>query len=216
MRNEDSTERVNKFHILYYDCGERTWQNTFWLGVPALKCPLDLWTYQEIIYETRPDIIVECGTANGGGALFLASICDLVRNGRVITVDTKESNVRPRHERITYLTGSTVDEETVGRIRRTITGADKVMVILDSDHTKDHVRKELRLYSDLVTVGNYLIVEDTNINGHPVLKSFGPGPMEAVQEFLAENEDFIIDKSREKFFMTFNPEGYLKRVKRTV
>jgi cephalosporin hydroxylase len=184
--------------------------------VPAQKCPLDLWTYQEIIYETRPDIIVECGTANGGGALFLASICDLVRNGRVITVDTKESNVRPRHERITYLTGSTVDEETVGRIRRTITGADKVMVILDSDHTKNHVRKELRLYSDLVTVGNYLIVEDTNINGHPVLKSFGPGPMEAVQEFLAENEDFIIDKSREKFFMTFNPEGYLKRVKRTV
>ncbi len=67
-----------------------------------------------------------------------------------------------------------------------------------------------------MTVGNYLIVEDTNINGHPVLKSFGPGPMEAIQEFLARNEDFIIDRNREKFFMTFNPEGYLKRVKRTV
>jgi cephalosporin hydroxylase len=183
--------------------------------VRARKCPLDLWAYQEIIYETRPDIIVECGTADGGSALFFASICDLVRNGRVITVDITES-ARPTHERITYLTGSSVNEETVGCIRHTITDGDKVMVILDSDHTKDHVRKELRLYSDLVTVGNYLTVEDTNINGHPVLKSFGPGPMEAVQEFLTGNEDFIIDKNREKFFMTFNPEGYLKRVKRTV
>ncbi len=140
-RNEDSTEIVNKFHLLYYNCPERTWQNTFWLGVRAQKCPLDLWAYQEIIYETRPDIIVECGTADGGSALYFASMCDLVRNGRVITVDVTESSARPTHERITYLTGSSVDEETVGRIRHTIAGGDKVMVILDSDHTKDHVER---------------------------------------------------------------------------
>ncbi len=187
--NEDPSEIINRFHILYYNCSRRTWKNTFWLGVRAQKCPLDLWIYQEIIHETRPDVIVECGTAEGGTALFLAAICDLVRNGRVITVDVIEDSARPKHERITYLTGSTVWEETVERVRQNITGDAKVMVILDSDHTKDHVLKELRLYGELVTVGSYLIVEDTNLNGHPVAMTFGPGPMEAVQEFLEENED---------------------------
>ncbi len=81
------------------------------------------------------------------------------------------------------------------------------MVILDSGHSKSHVLKELQIYQSFVTKGNYLIVEDTNINGHPVLPQFGEGPMEAIEEFLASNEEFIIDNSKEKFFLTFNPQG---------
>ena len=86
------------------------------------------------------------------------------------------------------------------------------MVILDSDHRKDNVLAELRAYSPLVQPGDYLIVEDTNVNGHPLVPDFGPGPMEAVDEFLATDDSFEIDPAREKFYMTFNPRGYLRRL----
>ena len=85
------------------------------------------------------------------------------------------------------------------------------MVILDSDHRRDHVYAELNIYKDIVTPGQYLIVEDTNLNGHPVASEFGPGPMEALQDFLAENDEFEQDKGMEKFYLTFNPDGYLKK-----
>jgi len=204
---------VDQFHELYYNSHSRTWNNTFWLGVPVLKCPLDLWIYQEIIFEVKPDIIIECGTAYGGSALFLASICDLVNKGKVITIDIQDIPGRPPHNRIRYLIGSSVSKETIRRIEPLISEKDIVMVILDSDHRKEHVLEELRIYSNFVTIGSYIIVEDTNINGHPVYPDFGPGPMEAVEEFLKENRNFIIDESREKFFLTFNPKGYLKRIR---
>jgi cephalosporin hydroxylase len=86
------------------------------------------------------------------------------------------------------------------------------MVILDSDHSADHVQQELNIFSRLVTVGNYLIVEDTNVNGNPVLPLYGAGPMEAVTQFTSTQTDFILDPQREKFLMTFNPRGYLRRV----
>lgn len=172
---------------------------------------MDLWIYQEIIFEVKPNIIIECGTAKGGSALFLVFVCDLVDNGRVITIDIEDRRERPRHSRIKYLLGSSVLEEIVGQVRKLISDKDKVMVILDSDHHKEHVLNELRIYSKLVTKGSYIIVEDTNINGHPVAHDFGPGPMEAVEEFLKENTNFVIDKSREKFYLTFNPRGYLKK-----
>ena len=87
------------------------------------------------------------------------------------------------------------------------------LVVLDSDHSKKHVAEELKLFAPLVSVGSYIIVEDTNINGHPVFDSFGEGPFEAVEEFLATDPRFIVDGSREKFLMTFNPRGYLKRTR---
>ena len=85
------------------------------------------------------------------------------------------------------------------------------MVILDSDHSRDHVLRELELYAPLVTPGCYVVVEDTNVNGHPVVPRFGPGPMEAVQEYLATTDAFEVDRSREKLLLTFNPSGYLRR-----
>lgn len=204
---------IDHFHRLYYDSGTQTWyKNTFWLGIRTWKCPLDLWVYQEIIFELKPDIIIECGTARGGSALFLASICDSLNKGRIISIDIEDKEDKPQHTRITYLLGSSTSEEIVERVKSFIRSKDKVMVILDSDHHKEHVLMELKIYSTFVTKGSYIIVEDTNLNGHPVESEFGPGPMEAVRVFLRGHKDFIIDKSREKFLLTFNPNGYLKRI----
>ncbi|UCC67973.1 MAG: class I SAM-dependent methyltransferase [Armatimonadota bacterium] len=202
---------VEAFHKLYYH--SQVWSDTYWLGVPTLKCPLDLWVYQEIIRETRPNVIVETGTAYGGSALFLACMCDLVGLGRVITIDIEEKTGRPVHNRITYLLGPSTSDEIVRRVVEAIGNDDRVMVILDSDHRRDHVLAELAVYSKLVTPGSYLIVEDTNI-GHPVQPELVPGPREAVQEFLAANPDFTADRSRERFHLTFNPSGYLKKAER--
>lgn len=205
---------VDEFHKLYYESHifGKTWGDTFWLGIPTQKCPLDLWIYQEIIFEVKPDIIIECGTAKGGSALFLASMCDLVKRGRVITIDIEDIEGRPKHERITYLLGSSTSPQTVEQVKNMIESGVNIMVILDSDHSKHHVLNEMRIYGEFVTKGSYLIVEDTNIN-HPVPSELELGPMEAVEEFLRENECFVVDRSKEKFFMTFNPSGYLIKVK---
>ncbi|HBI44868.1 MAG TPA: cephalosporin hydroxylase [Planctomycetales bacterium] len=201
---------ARRFHQLYYGSGVD--RRTNWLGKPVWKCPLDLWVYQEILFETRPDVIVECGTALGGSAFFYASVCDLLQNGRIVTIDMQRRPGLVDHPRIRYLVGSSIDPEIVSQVRTHIADAKRVMVVLDSNHACEHVLKELRLYGPLVSRGNYLVVEDSNINGHPVLPSFGPGPMEAIQEFMRESKDFVIDSEREKFFVTYNPMGYLRRV----
>lgn len=203
---------ITKFHRLFYESHGRTPWSSSWLGIPVWKCPLDLWVYQEIISESQPDVIIESGTALGGSALFLASILELINKGRVVTIDIQSEKGRPQHERITYLHGSSTSEEIAEELRSLVNPDDKVMVVLDSDHRKSHVLEELAIYSKLVTNGSYLIVEDTNLNGHPVVPEHGPGPMEAVEEFLTNNKDFIPDKGREKFYLTYNPGGYLKRI----
>ena len=206
---------VDPFHRLFYNCGWITWSDRKWLGVPTQKCSLDLWVYQEILEEVRPAVIVECGTAFGGSALYLASICDLLGHGEVITIDVEPYPDRPVHDRITYVSGSSTAAATIEQVTTLVADREPVLVILDSDHTKSHVLGELRLYAPLVSRGSYLIVEDTNVNGHPVLKDFGPGPAEAVDEFLAEQSDFFVDGAREKYFVTFNPKGYLFKRLRT-
>jgi len=204
---------IDAFHRLYYDQPDTTWNNTYWMGVRTQKCPLDMWIYQEVMIEVRPDIIIECGTCEGGSALFLASICDLINNGRIFTIDIDPGQSRPKHRRVRYILGSSTDPDVVNRVRRHIRPKDRVLAILDSDHSKDHVLNELHAYAPMVTTGSYLIVEDTNINGHPVYAEFGPGPMEAANEFLSENSNFEIDCSREKFLMGFNPGGWLRRIR---
>lgn len=183
-----------------------------WFGYRTLKCPLDLWIYQEIIVETRPDLVIECGTAFGGSALYLASICELLGRGRVLTVDIESRSDRPRHRLIQYVTGPSTDPRVVESVRRQSRDR-RAMVILDSDHAKAHVVAEMELYHDLVAVGCYLIVEDTSVNGHPLLPDFGPGPMEAVDEFLARHDNFVVDPDRERLMLTLNPRGYLRRIR---
>ena len=206
---------VQEFQKLYYNSHlfAKSFGDTRWRGVATLKCPLDLWVYQEILNEVKPDWLLETGTCEGGSALFLSDMCDLLGKGRVVTIDIEHREGRPKHPRLEYWHGSSVDAKFLEKLRSLIRPEEKVIVFLDSDHSKVHVLNELRAYQGLVSKGSYLVVEDTNINGHPVYPEFGPGPMEAVDEFLNENKDFVIDASREKFYMTFNPRGFLKKIR---
>lgn len=202
-----------EFHAKYYY--SKVWADTYFLGKKIFKCPNDLWIYQEMLWETRPDVIIECGTFHGGSALYYAKLFDIMElNGKIITIDVDPMPDMPVHNRITYLHGSSISPEIVEKVKELIKEKEKVMVILDSDHSRDHVLKELQLYSGFVSKDCYLVVEDSNINGHPVYSGFGqgPGPMEALDEFLPQHPEFEVDKSKEKFLMSFNPNGYLKRI----
>lgn len=201
---------VDKFHQTYHD---NWWasavRKTFWLGQPLLKTPFDLWVFQEIVHERAPDLVIETGTWQGGTAFYCASLFDLMDKGRVVTVDIKKFPT-PEHGRIEYLIGSSTAPEIINQIRERIRPGERVMVTLDSDHSREHVLSEMRLYSRFVTPGDYMVVEDTHLNGRPVRLGDGD-PWAAVQDFLAENDDFVVDTSREKFGMSWNRGGWLKR-----
>lgn len=213
----DFRELKRDFHHLYFTNmvqREMTGGVETWLGRPILKCPLDLWVYQEIFYETKPTLLIETGTHQGGSALYFAHIFDLMGHpSRVLSIDIDRPEGLPEHARIEFLTGSSVDPTILEQVRERIKEEDRVMVILDSDHHADHVFRELQLYSPLVTERQYLIVEDTNVSGNPIFDPrYDVGPMEAVNDFLASSPPFEQDKSKEKFLLTYNPGGYLRRI----
>ncbi len=207
---------VSEFFTVYH--GRRIQRDTYWLGVPVQQTPTDMWMIQEIITEIRPDFLVETGTLHGGSSLFYASVLNAMNGeARVITVDINpqiagagDFPVFASH--VVPVTGDSTAEETIRRISNLVQGRSAI-VILDSDHRKEHVLRELRLYSRFVPVGSYIVVHDTDLNGHPVRPGYGPGPMEAVEEFLAEDDRFVADRSREKFMLTMCPMGFLKRVR---
>ena len=201
---------VSRAHDVLYRSD--AWTDATWLGAQALKNPLDLWVYQEIMAETRPELVVETGTYRGGSAFFLASICDLLGEGEVVSVDIEPvRDDYPAHERITYLGGrSSTDPDVVAEVRARAEGK-RTLVILDSDHSQAHVEAELAAYASFVPVGGYVIVEDSNIG--QIREDLLPGPMEAIESFLAGADQFQIDRTREKFLITFNPSGYLRRVR---
>jgi cephalosporin hydroxylase len=217
-RRAQARQLIDDFHRLFYDTSS-TWIENRWLGVLCHQNPNDAWIHQEIISETRPDFIVECGTFHGGSALLWATILQQVNpEGKVITIDvatklSAEARKLPlARERVVFLEGSSTDPRTVAKVAELVKGR-RVLVILDSLHTKEHVRNELRAYAPFVPVGGYLIVQDSNVNGHPVYPTHGPGPMEAIEEFLARTDEFVADRSRERMLLTMHPKGYLKRVK---
>ena len=201
---------VERAHDVLYESD--AWTKATWLGAQALKNPLDLWIYQEIMVETQPELIVETGTYRGGSALFLASVCDLLDRGEVVSIDVEPlRDDYPQHPRVTYLGGrSSTDPDVVAEVRERAADR-KTLVILDSDHSQGHVEAELAVYAPLVPVGCYLIVEDSNIGR--IRKDLLPGPFEAIETFLAGSDTFEIDREREKFLITFNPSGYLRRVR---
>jgi len=195
----------------YYDTG--VWKRLSYRGVRTLKNPLDMWNYQEIIAEHGIEWIVETGTRHGGSALFFADLLAARgASGLVISVDIDHDLLQaPRHERLRLLKGDSAAPEVVNAVKALLP-ADRppMFVILDSDHRKAHVLRELAAYVPLMQSGDYLVVEDSCVNGHPVRPDFGPGPMEAIEEFLGLNQDLLIaDRAREdKFGCTFAPRGY--------
>jgi cephalosporin hydroxylase len=182
-----------------------------WLGVRTLKNPLDLWVYQEILFETRPEVIVETGTHRGGSALYLASLCDLLGTGTVVTIDIEPvADDYPSHPRIVYLGGrSSTDDAVVAEVAALVRGR-RAMVILDSDHSQRHVEAELGAYARFVSEGCYLVVEDSNLG--IIRPELLPGPGEALEGFLAGTSEFEVDRSRERFLLTYNDGGYLRRI----
>ena len=201
---------ISRAHDVFYESD--AWTKATWLGAQALKNPLDLWIYQEILHETRPELVVETGTYRGGSALYLASMCDLLGVGEIVSVDIEPLREDyPEHPRITYLGGrSSTDPEVVAEIRARAEGR-PTLVVLDSDHSQAHVEAELSAYAPIVPVGCYVIVEDSNIG--QIRKDLMPGPLQAVEVFLARTDEFVVDRDRERFLMTLNPGGYLRRVR---
>ena len=201
---------VARAHDVLYESD--AWTKATWLGAQALKNPLDLWVYQEILFETRPEVVVETGTYRGGSALYLATMCDLVGAGQVVSIDIEPvRDDYPVHPRITYLGGRSSTNLDVLELVRGLCEGKRTLVILDSDHSQAHVETELDAYAPFVPVGCYLIVEDSNIG--QIREDLMPGPLQAIETFLARTREFEIDREREKFLITFNPSGYLKRVR---
>jgi len=206
----------DEYHIHYEE--NRLWEKTNWLGVNFQKFPNDAIIIQELITKTRPNFIIETGSRYGGSALFFASICELIGNGQVFSIDKTLENVQfeiidslPCGQRISFLSGESVDPYVINSIKRELNGS--VIIFLDSWHTEEYVSQEIKAYSDMVTVGSYLIVEDTHIF-HPVPWIYKDlGPMEAVKKFMKNNDEFIADKECEKLGMTANPDGWLRRIK---
>jgi cephalosporin hydroxylase len=203
---------LDEFGRLSY--GSYTWSMTTWMGRILLKHPCDLIALQEIISAIRPALIIETGTAYGGSAFYMAQLCDLLGHGQVLTIDLEPADDLPQHPRITYRRGSSTDPEIIAYATdRAQRCGGPVLVILDSDHHLGHVTAELAAYSGLVTVGSFLIVEDTNVNGRPVVPTFGPGPGEAVDVFLLAHPEFVRDAMPERFLITMHPGGWLRRVR---
>lgn len=188
----------------------------WWRGWPLVKCPLDLWQYHEIIEQTRPTRIVETGTYAGGSALYLADMLELVGGGHVISVDITPGaeDQLPQDDRITFIRGRSSTDLRVLEFVKDATDGHKTMVVLDSDHSREHVLDELRLYAPLVSRGAYLIVEDTNPDAYAQLgfdPRDGAGPARALREWQPTNHGFRVDDRRERFLFSQNPGGYLKK-----
>lgn len=187
------------------------WQDIRWFGRSLRSAPTDIIVYQELVAALRPDWIVETGTANGARALFLATVCEGIGHGHVLSIDVREGEHLPSHPRITYLTRPTLDEATMAEVSATV-GDSKALVILGSRTGQTRTIAEFEALSPLVDVGSYVIVEHTMLNGRPVWPGFGPGPAEAVRQVLQVHGNFAADPLMERFGLTFNPGGFLKRM----
>jgi cephalosporin hydroxylase len=198
-----------------------------WMGVPIIQLPADIMATQEVIWKTKPDIIIETGVARGGSLIFMASILEIIGKGKVIGVDidirqhNRESiEAHPLSKRINLVEGGSVDTDILAEVRSHIRKDSKVMVVLDSDHSRSHVLNECRAYGPMVTQGCYLVVADTLV-GHveekdaPTNRSKlwfkGNDPLSAANDYLKENDRFEIDDEiNGKLVLSSSPGGYLK------
>lgn len=205
---------VRQFSELYWQRNRDTFFANRFLGVPCFQHPFDAWVTQEIICDVEPDVIIECGSWAGGSALLWAGILSQIGDGRVIAVDMNgdlhaETAKHELWSRVDWITGSSTDPGIVSDIYSRCRGQ-RTMVILDSDHSADHVTAELDAYADLIAPGSYLIAQDGFISD--LDPTHGPGPREAVEKFLERDPRFESDALRERMLFTFNPGSFLRRV----
>ena len=203
---------------------DRPFSARFW-GVPTWQNPCDLWVFQEILNEVRPDLVIETGTAHGGSTLYLAWVLDMMGldDSRILTIDVEpqveQASQHPLwQEKVQVMVADSVADETLDQVRALCEGK-RVLVTLDSLHGDRHVIKELERYASLVSPGSYLIVQDTAIDRHPEwIDRFArydgseAGPAAAIERWLPEHPEFEVDKNREKFLFTFHPGGWLRRL----
>lgn len=202
--------------------------NFKWMGRPIIQYPQDMVIMQELIWDIKPDLIIETGIAHGGSLIFYASILELIGKGEVlgIDIDIREHNKKEilshsMSKRISMLQGSSIDPEIVKQVKNKANGKSTIMVLLDSNHSHEHVLHELNAYANLTTVGSYCVVFDTVVEDLPKGKyssdrpwDVGSNPKTAVFEFLKTNSNFLIDKNiDDKILLSVAPDGYLKRIK---
>ena len=202
--------------------------NFSWMGRPIIQYPQDMIAMQEIIWEIKPDYIIETGIAHGGSLIYYASLLELIGHGEVIGIDIdirehnrKEIEAHPMMKRIKMLQGSSIDKKNVEEIKNLVGDNKKIIVCLDSNHTHEHVMSELELYSPFVSLGSYIIVFDTIVEDLPEgyfsqKRPWGisNNPKTAVQQFLKENDNFVVDEQIDnKLLVSVAPQGYLKRIK---
>ncbi len=202
--------------------------NFSWMGRPIIQYPQDMIAMQEIIWEVKPDLIIETGIAHGGSLVYYASLLEMIGNGEVLGIDIDirahnkaEIEKHPMFKRIKMIEGSAISEETISQVKLAAEGKQKILVCLDSNHTHAHVLSELELYAPFVSIGSYMVVFDTIVEDLPEnyfnqTRPWGIGnnPKTAVYDFLKTNSDFIIDESIDnKLLISVAPEGYLKRIK---
>jgi cephalosporin hydroxylase len=183
-----------------------------YFGIQAWKSPLDFWVYQEVLWELKPDVIIEIGNHRGGSTLALAHLCDALGSGRIVGVDISHAEVAESvrsHPRICLVEGDAC--AVFNRVAALIRPEESVLVIEDSSHTFDNTLRILQTYAPLIQPGGYFIVED-GICNHGLQGGPFPGPYEAVEQFVNNHPAFVIDRSREAFLLTWNPKGYLLRV----
>ena len=204
-------DQIKYLNDIYYQ--SKVWQHgvTSWHGYEMAKLATDILMYSELIFRIQPDVIIESGTYKGGSAKFFADMCKLNGKGHVISVGNQWKEGLPPDKDIMFIFGDTLSEEVHNVIRISLdTYNDKVIFVsLDSAHDKAHVLKEISLYKDYVSLGSYMVVED----GMAIFTQTSSEANQAIDEFMRVTDEFVIDKDCEKFILTTNPNGWLKKIK---
>lgn len=213
QRSFDKWEMSLREWLIYHQ-KEIHFDQVSWMGVKLQKNPFDTWIYHELLWTLKPDVLIEIGSFKGGSTLYFAHLMDIIGKGRVISVDISREHFEVSHNRISIVTGNSYSAETLTEVEALLQDEQVVMVLHDGNHEKEHVLKDLEAYEKFVTVGSYLIVEDgiVDIMGADFGWYEQGGPVAAVEAFLEKCQNFVIDEACERYLLTYNPKGYLKRI----